>query len=328
MPSRILSLTQQKKSTDRSASEQSHHSLFHARPLDSQLIERLNVTALKTYLKSPRLFYLQHVLKLKEVLEAPSEMTPSQFGVLMHRILGAFSAEASLQEEKKESAFSNWLEKALEIAFQWQFGWKPAPAVASQQGELLRALKGFARAEAAHRSEGWITIAAEGKSDCPSLVEELIHLQDGRSLLLQGRIDRLDWHPEKKHWLLIDYKTSHRQEWKKETPNRTHFKPQKETILWHDLQLPLYLKLAPQLKVVKESGLPLPTIENTDLCFFQLPIHPESAGISEPFDSSMIQPSWQETERLIKLILDGHFEELGTVDATVSPTFTALCGIV
>ncbi|MBX9577906.1 MAG: PD-(D/E)XK nuclease family protein [Chthoniobacterales bacterium] len=286
-----------------------------------------NVTALRTYLKSPRLFYLQHVLKLQEVLETPSEMTPSQFGVLIHRILGAFSAEASLQEEKKESVFSSWLEQALERSFQWQFGWNPAPAVASQQGELLRALKGFARAEAAHRSEGWITIAAEGKSDSPSLVEELIHLEDGRSLLLQGRIDRLDWHPEKKRWLLLDYKTSHRQEWKKETPNRTHFKSQKEIILWHDLQLPLYLKLAPQLKGARESGLPLPTIENTDLCFFQLPIHPESAGISEPFDLSMIQPAWQEAERLIKLILDGHFEELGALDATISPTWAALCGV-
>ena len=327
LPSRILSLTQQKKSIDCIASEQSHHSLFHGRPIDSQLIERLNVTALRTYLKSPRLFYLQHVLKLQEVLETPSEMTPSQFGVLMHRILGAFSAETSLQEEKKESVFCSWLEQTLERFFQRQFGWNPAPAVASQQGELLRALKGFARAEAAHRTEGWITIAAEGKNDSPSLVEELIHLQDGRSLLLQGRIDRLDWHSEKKRWLLLDYKTSHRQEWKKETPNRTHFQSNGEAIFWRDLQLPLYLKLAPHLEAVQESGLPLPTIENTDLCFFQLPIHPESAGISEAFEPTMIEPAWQEAERLIKLILDGYFEELGTLAATVSPTFAALCGV-
>lgn len=328
LPSRILSLTQQHKPIVRAVSQQSHHSLFHGRPIESLHIERLNVTALRTYLKSPRLFYLQHVLKLQEVLTTPVEMTPSQFGVLLHRILGAFSAEASLQEEKKESVFCCWLEKALKSSFQWQFGWNPAPGVASQQGELLRALKGFARAEAAHRSEDWITIAAEGKSDSPSFVEELIHFQDGRSLLLQGRIDRLDWHPEKKRWLLLDYKTSHRQEWKKETPNRTHFKLHGENVSWHDLQLPLYLKLAPHLEAVRASGLPLPTIENTDLCFFQLPIHPDAAGISEPFDTTMIQPAWQEAERLIKLILDGHFEELGTLDATVSPTLAALCGSI
>ncbi|MBM3857415.1 MAG: hypothetical protein FJ390_05565 [Verrucomicrobia bacterium] len=284
-----------------------------------------NVTSLRTYLRSPRLFYLQHVLKLREVLEAPVEMTASLFGVLLHRILANFSAEASLREEKKESIFCNWLEKALERTFQSQFGKKPSPAVSSQQGEVWRALKGFARAEAAHRAEGWKTIAVEGKSRSSSLLEEKIVLDDNRSLILQGRIDRLDWHPEKKRWLLLDYKTSHHQEWKKETPNHTHFRLRGETVFWHDLQLPLYLKLAPQLAAVQESELPLPTIENTDLCFFQLPIHPEAAGISEPFDSTMIQPAWEEAQRLIELILDGRFEEVGMLDSNISPTWKALC---
>ena len=286
-----------------------------------------NVTALRTYLKSPRLFYFQHVLKLQEVLEPPVEMTPRHFGVLLHRILGNFSSDLFLQEKKDALLFSAWLEEALEQGFQRQFSSNPAPAVSSQKEELLRALKGFARAEAAHREEGWKTIAAEGKEGSSSLLEEKFILHDSRSLLLQGRIDRLDWHPEKKRWLLLDYKTSHRQEWKKETPNRTHFQCKGETIFWRDLQLPLYLKLAPQLKAVKESGLPLPTIENTDLCFFQLPIHPQAAGISEPFDSTMVEPAWQEAERLITLILDGAFDEIGTLDANVSPTFAALCAL-
>jgi len=122
--------------------------------------------------------------------------------------------------------------------------------------------------------------------------------------------------------LVLEYKTAQRQEGKKETPNRTHFYRQGES--WHDLQLPLYLKLAPQLKAVQDSGLPPPTIENTDLCYFQLPIHPDAAGISEPFEPAMVKPAWREAERLITLILDGHFEEVGTLDATVSPTFEAL----
>lgn len=284
-----------------------------------------SVTALRTYLKSPRLFYLQHVLKLQEVLETPVEMTPRQFGILLHRILGSFSVDPSLQEEKKESVFCDWLEKALSRAFQGQFGWNPAPAVRSQYGELLRALKGFARAEAAHRAEGWITIAAEKTTGASPLLEQKFILDDDRSLLLQGRIDRLDWHPQKKRWLLLDYKTSHHQEWKKETPNRTHFQRRGENLVWHDLQLPLYLKLVTQLDVVKKSGLPLPNTENTDLCFFQLPLHPEAAGISEPFDPTMVESAWQEAERLIKLILDGCFEEIGTLDANISPTWKALC---
>ncbi len=330
LPSRILTLTQRQEPTHELAhatNSQDLHSLFSARPVDPLLIERLNVTALKTYLQSPRLFYLQHILKLREVLDPPLEMTPAQFGVLLHRILGAFSSEPSLQKETNPSVFCSWLEKALERSFQWQFGKNPLPAVLSQKEELLRALKGFAQAEAAHRTEGWKTIAVEGNNGSAPLLEHNIVIDGGRSLVLQGRIDRLDWHPEKERWLLLDYKTSHHQEWKKETPNRRHFQHRGDSIIWHDLQLPLYLKLATQLQAVLDSRFPLPTIENTDLCYFQLPIHPDAAGISEPFDHAMIEPAWEEAQRLIALILNGHFEEVGTLNTTLSPTWKALCGV-
>ncbi len=329
LPERILSLTQRHAFVEPlvgPTKQQNHHSFFHARPIEPVKIERLNVTTLKTYLTSPRLFYLQHVLKLREVLDAPVEMTPRQFGVLLHRILGSFSSELTLQEEKASSVFIAWLEKALESSFQWQFGKNPPSAVTSQKSELLRSLKGFAQAEAAHRAEGWKTVIAEGKKGS-SLLEQKLILDDGRSLFLQGRIDRLDWHPEKKRWLLLDYKTSHHQEWKKETPNRMHFLQRGETVIWHDLQLPLYLKLAGELEAIKNSQLPLPTIDNTDLCYFQLPIHPEAAGISEPFEQTMIEPAWKEALRLVDLILNGSFEEVGTLGSALSPTWSALCGI-
>jgi hypothetical protein len=337
LPSRVVMLTQRQSASPLAASQQQQRSLFSARPIErgdmmklysTSLLETLNVTALRTYLYSPRLFYLQHILKLKEILETPVEMTSRQFGVLLHRVLGAFSMEPSLKQETRETAFVPWLERALQKAFQWQFGWNASPAVASQQGELLRALKGFAQAEERHRQEGWITVAAEGEGGHRSLLQERRSLLDqDRSLLLQGRIDRLDWHPEKRRWLLLDYKTSHRQEWRRETPNHTHFQQHGETTLWRDLQLPLYLKLAPQLEAVGNSRLPLPTIENTDLCYFQLPIEPEAARITEPFAAAMIEPAWREAERIIQLILAGEFEEVGKLDVTVSPTFRALCGI-
>jgi hypothetical protein len=331
LPERILALMQRQPNAtvQQTTDYKLQTTSFNQRPLAFSLQpSACTVTALRTYLRSPRLFYLQHILKLREVLETPLEMGPQQFGVLLHRILAAFSAEPFLRKEKKESLFHNWLEQALDRAFRWQFGKNSSPAVSSQKRELLRTLKGFARAEAAHRTEGWQTIAVEGMKGCSSLLEEKIVLDDGRSLVLQGRIDRLDWHPEKKRWLLLDYKTSHHQEWKKETPNRKHFKISGDSILWHDLQLPLYLRLAPQLQAVQESGLPLPSIENTDLCFFQLPIHPDAAGITEPFNTMMIQPAWEEARRIIALILDGRFEEVGTLDTTLSPTWKALCGVV
>jgi ATP-dependent exoDNAse (exonuclease V) beta subunit len=158
-------------------------------------------------------------------------------------------------------------------------------------------------------------------------LEKKIILHDGRSMLLQGRIDRIDWHPERKRWMIIDYKTRNDQDWKKATPNREHFQKKGEEILWKDLQLPLYLKLASHWEPLQQSGLPLPTIETTDLCYFQLPIEPEKAGLSESFDSTMILPAWEEAIRLMTEISNGNFEALGDIDATRMPTLAALCGI-
>lgn len=330
LPSRILALTQRQRGTIlplQTLPQQSSSALLQAHLQKPLLIEQVTITSLRTYLRSPRLFYFQHILKLQEVLEAPTEMTPAQFGVLLHRILSSFSSEAALQETSEEALFTSWLQGALDQAFYRQFGRNPAAAVASQKKELLRALQGFARAEARHRAQGWKTIAVEGKAGSSSLLEEKIILEDQRSLLLQGRIDRLDWHPEKKRWLLLDYKTSHHQEWKKETPNHRHFHRRDDTLVWHDLQLPLYLKLAPQFEAVQKSGLPPPTIENTDLCFFQLPIHPDATAISEPFDATMIEPAWKEAQRIMTLILDGHFADVGTLSENLSPTWSALCKI-
>jgi hypothetical protein len=127
--------------------------------------------------------------------------------------------------------------------------------------------------------------------------------------------------------MIIDYKTRHDQEWSNATPDREHFQKKGEKILWKDLQLPLYLRLSAHWKAIQESGLPAPTIENTDLCYFQLPIETEQAGVSEPFDPKMILPGWNEARRIMKAIVDGNFDALGTIEAIRMPTLAALCGI-
>lgn len=326
LPTRILSLTQRHPSfsqQQKKSAPASSQASFEGRPIDHQLIEKIPVTAFRTYLQSPRLFYLKHLLKLQEVDETSMEMDAAMFGTLIHSALAAFGSEKKIAQETDVKKITSWLHQQLEEVTSRQFGKHPHFPVWSQIDEIARSLAGFATAQATHREAGWSIIATEERTP----LEEKWILDDQRSLIIHGRIDRVDWNDTQQRWCIIDYKTSSRRDWESSTPNKEHFKKRGDTLIWHDLQLPLYLKLVQHVASVKNSGLPLPTIENSDLCYFQLPLDPERASISEPFDNTMIHLAWKETDRLAEKILAHDFDEIGNIDFE-SSTFAALCGVL
>jgi hypothetical protein len=255
-------------------------------------------------------------------------MHAGHFGRLIHEVLGAFGMEEKNIPTTDVQKLSTWLRRKLFSMAKQNFAPGPSLPIQLQLEAMAETLDGFAQAQVAHHQEGWRIIAAENHHCFSSpVLEERIVFEEGGSLLLQGRIDRIDWNQKLRRWMIIDYKTRHDQEWKNATPNREHFQKKGEEIFWKDFQLPLYLKLAPCWKMIQESGLPLPTIENTDLCYFQLPMETEQAGLSETFDSKMIVPAWTEATRMMKAIVDGNFDRLGEIEATRMPTLAALCGI-
>lgn len=324
LPKRILTLLEPTplQESCRSSSLAREASQLQAAPLRKVPIERVTITGLKTYLQSPRLFYLKHLLNLKEILPPPLEMTSSHFGMLLHGVLGAFGKESAMAQEEDVERMAEWLKKKL-FAFAPHF-LTPAlsPVLQLQLQEAAKSLRGFAKVQRAHQLSGWQIVAVEHQ------VEEKISLPSGRELFLQGRIDRIDWHPLKKRWLLIDYKTSNAQGWEEATPNAMHYQKKGESFLWHDLQLPLYLKLARQLEFLEPLGLPPPTLENTDLCYCQLPLESEKARFSPYFNNEMILPAWKEAERILERILNFEFEEIGKIETKGMPTLAALCGVV
>ena len=66
---------------------------------------------------------------------------------------------------------------------------------------------------------------------------------DGRWMTINGRIDRIDHHPDSGRWAILDYKTHGT------PPEKTHLKKTKDGIEWHELQLPLYRIMAPWLGI-------------------------------------------------------------------------------
>ena len=97
-------------------------------------------------------------------------------------------------------------------------------------------LEAFAHWQARRAADGWEIVHTEtsGGEDATRLP-----LGNGTSVILRGRIDRID-HKEGT-WAILDYKTGD----KAKSPQETHLKAGK----WIDLQLPLYVHLARSLGI-------------------------------------------------------------------------------
>jgi RecB family exonuclease len=129
------------------------------------------------------------------------------------------------------------LDEMLDDEARVRFGARPLPAVRIQVEQLRARLEPFARWHAARVGEGWRVVGVE----CATPEEGVAFDVDGELIHLTGRIDRIDYHPERRAWALFDYKTGDRGE----APEETHRAGKDGARVWTDLQLPLYRHLLP-----------------------------------------------------------------------------------
>ncbi len=204
--------------------------------LPADVPEFLRVTAFRDYLRAPYLFYLRHVLRLRELApDAPALDAPA-FGDVLHetlRVLPTLDA-ATL---KSSTMLARALDERLRLAARQRFGKNPGNAILLQIEQASARLECFALWQAQRTREGWTILHAEWdpRADTIASAEPPALLVDGIAMPLHGRIDRIDSH-ETKGFELLDFKTGDRVR----TPDASH-RPGGE---WRDLQLPLYRHLA------------------------------------------------------------------------------------
>ena len=196
-------------------------------------IESLRVTDFKRILASPYLFYLQRVRGLEVVDGSLRELDPLGFGILAHDVLEGFGRSALCDSSDPEAILA-FLARRLEDEAERRFGRSALPAVAFQVRQLRRRLEAFARWQAKRSAEGWRIAHAEWKAQGFQLDV------DGKPIAVHGTIDRIDHHPERGAWALLDYKTGDLGE----APEKTHRSGPKDARVWVDLQLPLYREMA------------------------------------------------------------------------------------
>ena len=199
--------------------------------------DKLSVTSFRNYLACPYRFYLRHVLKLSSLDDHAEELDAAAFGSLGHEVLRRFG-----QSRQRDSTDADEIRQVLNRELNRHtarvFGRDTTPAVQVQIEQLRVRLEAFAPRQAEWCAQGWrveYTEVPQAEHD------DAVFVVDGDSIVLTGRIDRIDVHRETGERIILDYKTSDAAK----KPEQTHRKHGQ----WFDLQLPLYRHLARSLEL-------------------------------------------------------------------------------
>jgi RecB family exonuclease len=193
------------------------------------------VTWFRAFIENPFLWALERVLGLAEVDDQAQEMDGGAFGDLAHRVLDAFGRSDELHSQDVDIVKAR-LSALLDRESDKRFGPDPLPAVGLQLEQLRARLEAFAQWQVRHLREGWRVAATEVGTPPEGVAFDV----DGVPFFLSGRIDRVDHHPERGEWMVLDYKTGDADT----DPERSHRRRSE----WKDLQLPLYRHLLGRLE--------------------------------------------------------------------------------
>jgi ATP-dependent helicase/nuclease subunit B len=228
------------------------HSLGWKLHLDAPApVESIRVTGFKYYLECPLRFYLSQVKRLQPFDPEMREISPADYGTLLHRVVENFHQRGGPADSADENIIAAWLEKELHAVVARHYGRHPSPVVRVQTESMRVRLRRFAALQAAERRAGWRIVESEYavKNDTGFTIGPLA---------LTGTMDRVEVH-EEQGLRVLDYKTFNTAK----TPEDTHFGPARAddgfpeaSVMrpgrggspaersWFDLQLPLYRRLA------------------------------------------------------------------------------------
>ncbi|MDB5814805.1 MAG: Inactivated superfamily helicase [Rhodocyclales bacterium] len=158
---------------------------------------QLSASALRSLLSCPYQYFGRYILALSEVEEITESLEKRDFGELVHAILQSFHSEyPRLLEVEVEDAIAGLRRHSDDIFAKhigrnfmdqaWRLRW-------------LKRLAAYVDWQRQREQDGWRIVTHEEKC------ETSIVLDDGREMLLRGRIDRMDRRGES--LAVLDYKT-------------------------------------------------------------------------------------------------------------------------
>ena len=208
-------------------------------PVVTKPVRDMAVTDFKKYEQCPYRFYLGRVERLRAFEHEKLELDGGGFGDLVHKCL-EFMEDPAVATSTNPEVISAFLIEKLKLLARTQFGVQPPPALQIQLEQAERRLQSFANHQAAHAEQGWRIKKIEFKVEKTDGLK--LDLGDGKSMVIHGRIDRIDYNPKLGTHAVWDYKTGDQTA----KPRENHLRQNKT---WIDWQLPLYGKLIQSLKI-------------------------------------------------------------------------------
>lgn len=240
---------------------------------------------LASYLRCPLRCYFARFLKMSSVDSAQREMSPLDFGSLVHEALAAFGREDSVRDSFAQKSIAEFLESRLDALAYAKWGARPLLSTVLQIETARQRLHHAARVQVQLREEGWRIVDVE--RDLNSVGELAL-----AGLPFRARADRLDVNTRDGTLRLWDYKTRA----KVKSPEEAHFAtagvesledpalawkcfqdPKGKVKQWTDLQLPLYAWAlqnafpAELRERIETMGVKLPEQPRIETAYFHLP---------------------------------------------------------
>jgi len=245
-------------------------------------------------------------------------MDGMSFGNLAHQILERFGVSKEAASPDAE-IIRKKLERLLEGAVHEGFGRRPLPTVRVQTEQLRARLRRFSEWQAGWVQEGWRVVCVEQQPE-PGVPFEV----DGQSVLLRGKIDRIDHNPRTGEWAIFDYKTGDGGK----DPEKAHRKGRGQNKEWVDLQLPLYRRLL--AGILKEDGTPVVPEEEqgrVKLGYILLPKKLDGVGAAQAdWTESELAEAEETARRVVRELRTEEFSYDPTAKSFRDDPFDALLG--
>ena len=218
------------------------------RPREAAAPRAIPVTAFRDYLQCPFRFYLARVLGMEAVDAEKAELDAADFGNLCHGALEAMGREPALRDCTDAGTLREFLLAALERAVRARLGPARTLPLMVQIESARQRLAKAAEVQARERAAGWVIEQVEWRfPDSPAFALG--------GLAVRGKIDRIDRHEGTGARRVLDYKTADQPRAPRDAhcrpagragataaaPEFARFTADGRTLVWTDLQLPLYL---------------------------------------------------------------------------------------
>ncbi|OUU23717.1 MAG: hypothetical protein CBC13_04695 [Planctomycetia bacterium TMED53] len=226
--------------------------------IDTPTPEKISVTGFSRWILDPVLYQLERQLGYSESHDRERQLNPMAFGNMIHWVLEKYGDSEKYRDLKEAEEILEAANQLLEKYRKTKLAKHPRAAVLVQIEQARARLEIWSQEQAKLRFQGWRIMATEIQLN-PQTCKLKV---DGSELGVSGRIDRVDYHPEKRKWRILDYKTSEQGV----SPEKDHGRSAGKQQDWKKLQLPLYRHFASSLLI---EGKSLP--DDVEVGYFLLP---------------------------------------------------------